>query len=237
MFFIIGADGKEYGPVSVTQIQQWMTGGRANLQTKARHTNETDWQTLGDFPEFGVTPVKPPTVEPVVVPTVTGPTPTFTPVATLTPTGTLPLASRWLRLGAYLLDSIIGCFFVAPGFVILVMAGVFTTPDHPNAALLVAGFITAGTGALLLLGIQIYLLVTRGQTLGKKFLAIRIVNFDDEGNPGFVKVFVLRLFVNGLFGAVPFVGLAYTLVDCCFIFRDDQRCIHDLLAGTKVVVA
>ena len=231
MFFIIGADGKEYGPVSVTQIQQWMTGGRANLQTKARRTNEQDWRTLGEFAEFGGTPVTPQTGEPVLVTNPVGTQAAFSPAA-----GT-PLAGRWLRLGAYLLDSIIGFIFVAPGFVMLMMAGIFTTPDHPNTVLLLAGFITAGSAALVLLGIQIYLLVTRGQTLGKKFLGIRIVNFDDEGNPGFVKVFLLRIFVNGLLGAVPFVGLAYTLVDCCFIFREDQRCIHDLIAGTKVVVA
>jgi uncharacterized RDD family membrane protein YckC len=231
MFFIIGADGKEYGPVSITQIQEWMVGGRANLQTKARHTNETDWRTLGEFVEFGGTPVTPQTSEPLAISSLAGTQSEYA------PTTTRPLAGRWLRLGAYLLDSIIGGFFVAPGFVVLVMAGVFTTPDHPNAALLVAGFIIAGTGALALLGIQIYLLVTRGQTLGKKFLGIRIVNFDDEGNPGFVKVFLLRVFVNGMIGAIPFVGIAYTLVDCCFIFREDKRCVHDLLAGTKVVVA
>lgn len=231
MFFIIGADGKEYGPVSVTQIQQWMSGGRANLQTKARRTNEQEWQTLNAFAEFGGTPVTPPTIEPTVVSAEIA-----VPMA-FSASAALPLASRWLRLGAYLLDSIIGFLFVAPGFVVMVMAGIFTTPDQPNPALLIAGFAIAGTGVLVLLGIQIYLLVTRGQTLGKKFLSIRIVNFDDEGNPGFVKVFLLRIFVNGLIGAVPFVGIAYTLVDCCFIFREDQRCVHDLIAGTKVVVA
>ena len=88
---------------------------------------------------------------------------------------------------------------------------------------------------LALLVIQIYLLSTCGQTLGKKLLGIRIVSFDDETNPGFVKAFLLRVVVNGLIGAVPLVGGVYSLVDACFIFRDDQRCIHDIIAGTKVV--
>jgi uncharacterized RDD family membrane protein YckC len=66
---------------------------------------------------------------------------------------------------------------------------------------------------------------------------IRIVSFDDESNPGFVKAFLLRVFVNGLIGAVPFVGFVYSLVDIFFIFRDDRRCLHDLIAGTKVVKA
>jgi len=53
MFTILGADGKEYGPVTAGKLHEWMAGGRANLQTKARRSGETEWKTLGDFPEFG----------------------------------------------------------------------------------------------------------------------------------------------------------------------------------------
>ena len=52
MFTIMGADGKEYGPVTAGKLHEWIAGGRANLQTKARRDGETDWKTLGDFPEF-----------------------------------------------------------------------------------------------------------------------------------------------------------------------------------------
>jgi uncharacterized RDD family membrane protein YckC len=229
MFTIIGADGKEYGPVTAGQIAEWIAGGRANLQTKARLSGDTTWKTLGDFPEFGVRPSSgpdTPSASPMVAP---GTEPTVV--------AGLELASRWLRLGAYLLDSIIGCLLISPGFVVLMMAGIFSNPDHPNPALLLAGFATVGGGVLILLVVQIYLLVTRGQTLGKMLLGIKIVNFEDEENPGFVKVVLLRLFVNGLIGAVPFVGLAYSFADVLCIFREDRRCIHDLLAGTKVVKA
>jgi len=224
MFTILGADGKEYGPVTAGKLHEWIAGGRANLQTKARREGETEWKTLGDFPElsqFGQASGPAATV-------------TATSVATVT---LLEPASRWLRLGAAILDSIIGGLFVAPGMLMLLMAGVLSTPDSPNPALLLAGFITMGLAFILLLGIQIYLLVTRGQTLGKKFLGIKIVTFDTETNPGFVKVFLLRLFVNGLIGAVPFLGFFYCLADILFIFREDRRCIHDLIAGTKVVKA
>jgi len=56
MFTILGADGKEYGPVTAGKIAEWIAGGRANLQTKARRSDETEWKTLGDFPEFGPRP-------------------------------------------------------------------------------------------------------------------------------------------------------------------------------------
>jgi GYF domain 2 len=52
MFTIMGADGKEYGPVTAGKLHEWIAGGRANLQTKARRSGETEWKTLADFPEM-----------------------------------------------------------------------------------------------------------------------------------------------------------------------------------------
>ncbi len=225
MFTILGTDGKEYGPVTAGKILEWISSGRANFQTKARRASDTEWKTLGEFSEFNTQTV------PVAV------TPASGLPASVPSAASLQLASRWLRLGAAILDSIIGGIFIAPGFLMLFMAGVFSQPDSANPALLLAGFVAVGSGFVLLMAIQIYLLVTRGQTIGKKFLGIKIVNFDDEANPGFVKVFLLRMFVNGLIGAVPFLGIFYSLVDILFIFREDKRCIHDLIAGTKVVLA
>ena len=240
MFIIVGADGKEYGPVSSGQVRAWITDGRANLQTKCRRANETDWKTLADFPEFGADargstpaePAAPPVVTAAGVPAVTVAAP-VQPV--VPPAAGLPLAGRWTRLGAVLLDSLIGCGFALPGGGLLLAAGVLSGGSNPNPAFMLGGFVLLGVALLALLVIQIYLLSTCGQTLGKKLLGIRIVSFDDETNPGFVKAFLLRVVVNGLIGAVPLVGGIYSLVDACFIFRDDQRCIHDIIAGTKVV--
>jgi uncharacterized membrane protein len=52
MYKIIGADGKEYGPVSAELLRQWMAEGRVNGQTMARAESATDWQPLSAFPEF-----------------------------------------------------------------------------------------------------------------------------------------------------------------------------------------
>ncbi len=57
MFTILGADGKEYGPVTTAKIHEWLNGGRANLSTQARRDGETDWKTLGAFAEFNAAPV------------------------------------------------------------------------------------------------------------------------------------------------------------------------------------
>jgi Domain of unknown function (DUF4190)/GYF domain 2 len=52
MFKILGADQKEYGPVSGDQIRQWVAQGRANSQTKAQVAGFTDWKPLAEIPEF-----------------------------------------------------------------------------------------------------------------------------------------------------------------------------------------
>jgi uncharacterized membrane protein YjgN (DUF898 family) len=52
MFTIIGADGKEYGPVSADQIRQWLAQNRLNLAMQVRREGETAWQSLGDLAEF-----------------------------------------------------------------------------------------------------------------------------------------------------------------------------------------
>jgi hypothetical protein len=51
MYKIVGADQKEYGPVSEEQLRQWIAEGRANAQTITRF-GDGPWKPLGTFPEF-----------------------------------------------------------------------------------------------------------------------------------------------------------------------------------------
>jgi hypothetical protein len=55
MYRIIGADQKEYGPVSSEQLKQWINEGRVSGQTRARLETETEWKPVSAFPEFGDT--------------------------------------------------------------------------------------------------------------------------------------------------------------------------------------
>ena len=52
MYKIIGADGKEYGPVSAEQLRQWLNEGRVNQQTRVQVEGSAGWQAMGDVPEF-----------------------------------------------------------------------------------------------------------------------------------------------------------------------------------------
>jgi hypothetical protein len=52
MFKIIGGDGRQYGPVTVEQVREWIAAGRANSQTQIQREGEADWKPLSDFSEF-----------------------------------------------------------------------------------------------------------------------------------------------------------------------------------------
>jgi hypothetical protein len=52
MYYIIGGDQQEYGPLSADQIRQWIAEGRLNAQTQVRLADSTQWQPLTAFPEL-----------------------------------------------------------------------------------------------------------------------------------------------------------------------------------------
>ena len=90
----------------------------------------------------------------------------------------------------------------------------------------------------ILLGVFVYQtawLSLAGQTVGKRIMRIRIVSFHSACNPGFVKAVLLRCWLPALFVSVPYIGLVFLLLDCLSMFRNDRRCLHDLMAGTVVV--
>jgi hypothetical protein len=52
MYKIIGADKKEYGPVSAEQLCEWIQQGRVSAQTLVQAEGQTDWRPVIAFPEF-----------------------------------------------------------------------------------------------------------------------------------------------------------------------------------------
>ena len=51
MYKIIGADGKEYGPITVEVLRQWIAEGRADARTRVLAEGTTEWTTLAEVPE------------------------------------------------------------------------------------------------------------------------------------------------------------------------------------------
>lgn len=163
----------------------------------------------------------------------------------------LRLAERGTRLGASIFDGLI--FGIAGGAAMIV--GDMILRD-PTLSLLVFG------ATLGLLGLYtIVLLSTRGQTIGKRMLGIKIVRTD--GAPaGFVRAVLLRIGVLVAVGAAislaidgpeafaagndtkfpepttaDYIAFAISIGGVLLIFGAARRCLHDYIAGTIVVKA
>ena len=61
MYRIIGADGKEYGPVSLEQLKEWVAAGRVNGQTQVKPEGSADWKRASELPEMAGFLPPPPT--------------------------------------------------------------------------------------------------------------------------------------------------------------------------------
>jgi len=51
---IIGADGKEYGPVALSELQKWVGEGRITGATQVSRSDQQGWSTAASFQELGV---------------------------------------------------------------------------------------------------------------------------------------------------------------------------------------
>jgi hypothetical protein len=52
MYNIVGADGKQYGPVSLEQMRQWVAEGRINAQTQVQAGGAAEWKPAAELPEI-----------------------------------------------------------------------------------------------------------------------------------------------------------------------------------------
>jgi uncharacterized RDD family membrane protein YckC len=149
---------------------------------------------------------------------------------------------------------VVGAVLIGPGFAMMIpwliaqsnaASGHGLSSDYafgtlgggiPFANMPVAAATVFATGWLILMVIQIILLSTRGQSVGKIVAGVRIVRLDGQ-KAGFVHAWLLRNFLVRIFYAVPLAGPIFYLTDVLFIFSDSRRCVHDRVAGTRVVKA
>lgn len=141
-------------------------------------------------------------------------------------------ADRGLRLVARLIDGALMMACFAPAFVAVAIDPDNKEPSPLQLAMIALGLIAA-------LGLFVYqcvLLYRHSQTLGKRWLKIKIVR--NDGSPcSFGRIFGLRMFVIALIEQVPCLGAVFALVNALWIFGAESRCLHDLICDTKVVNA
>lgn len=149
MYKIIGADGKEYGPVPAEVLRQWLDEGRANAQSKVRPDGAADWMALGELPEFRSAPG-----EAVPQP--------IRPLATPAPSATNPLALTGLILGIISVAFSLCCYglpFNVAGLIIsLIALGQTKAPDHQGRGMAIAGLVLSLLSILLALVLLVLVL-------------------------------------------------------------------------------
>lgn len=140
-------------------------------------------------------------------------------------------ATRVQRFIAAMIDGCLGILVTIPLFehyqLWEVMKTGGTVPTEVSIKLAMYGllmfFILHGT-----------LLYRYGQTVGKRVMGLAIVTLDG-GRPHFAHLILNRYLPQWVAGFIPGIGPLLGIVDALFVFRNDKRCVHDLIAGTKVI--
>lgn len=147
------------------------------------------------------------------------------------------LASRGARLGASLIDGVIMFGILMP---LMYVGGYWRAAMDAAAS---GGQPQIGTvllwaliGFAVFAAVQFVPLNATGQTWGKKILGIRIADLEG-GKPPIGRLLGMRYLPVHAVSNIPFIGPLAVLVDILLIFREDRRCAHDLIAGTRVVNA
>lgn len=150
-------------------------------------------------------------------------------------------ATRTLRLAGAIVDSVAWAVFVVP-FVAFTDLGYWTAPIYGELSFPTLSLV----GFALFTAMQGYPLATRGQTIGKWLVGTCIVRADNDEVPTLARTLGLRygtlaigpmatLSVLVLNGVMLYAFIVVGLIDIALIFRRDRRCLHDLIARTKVV--
>ncbi|AEW94314.1 MULTISPECIES: RDD family protein [Streptomycetaceae] len=142
--------------------------------------------------------------------------------------GMPPLAARWRRLVARIADALI--VGIPIGIILGFAWGGYDYNDTNRS------FWQELIYALVYFGYDGYMLTTRGQTLGKRWMRIRVAMLDSgtnpAGRPGWV-----RAAVYALPPVVPCCGSVFWLVNVAWCLWDQpyHHALHDKAARTVVV--
>ena len=156
--------------------------------------------------------------------------PEFQPEPPLTP-GHDNVASRMQRFLAAMIDGVLGMVVSLPLFNYY---GIWELMKTGGEVPFEVSAILTAYSLVMFFVLHGFLLHHYGQTMGKRFTGLAIVTLDGH-RPSFQHLILNRYLPQWIAGLVPIVGPLLSVVNVAFIFRDDKRCVHDLIAGTKVI--
>ena len=140
-------------------------------------------------------------------------------------------ATRNQRLSAAMIDGFLGIIVSIPLFNYYGLWELMRTGGEVSTNISIKLTLY---GLLMFFALHGVLLYRYGQTVGKRLVGIAIVTLDGQ-RPAFGHLILNRYLPQWVAGFVPMIGPVLGVVDALFVFRDDKRCVHDLIAGTKVI--
>ena len=147
------------------------------------------------------------------------------------PVEILPLASLGQRFAAWLIDFLT----IAGPLVVIVYWNLIPPLTNLMASEdALSESISNVVAFLIFLAVHGYLVHTRDQTIGKLALGIKVTKLNGE-SPSTLTQLGLRYGFFYLIDALPQAGAFISFVSVLFIFGRQRRCLHDQLAGTRVV--
>lgn len=211
---IIGGDGAEYGPASLDELKTWIGDGRVAASTQVWRNDLALWTPAARYAELQQALAR-----------------LHASVSPATVNQGLRAAGFWPRLGAYLLDRVI----LAMLFVVICQWKHWEIPVFPQVLTRESyqQFSDQCTQLfpywiLLTVLYEVLLTGTFGATLGKMAVGAKIIGAD--GSPlGYGRA-LLRSLAARFTEMMLFVGYLWIIV------RPDKRGLHDLMAGTRVVL-
>jgi uncharacterized RDD family membrane protein YckC len=211
---IIGGDGAEYGPASLDELKTWIGDGRVAGSTQVWRSDVAHWTPAARYAELQQALARlQASVSPAAV------------------NRTLRAAGFWTRLGAYVLDR----FVLAMFFRMICQWRHWELPVVPQVwnQENLTQFLDKAWQLLpyLILLTVLYDVILNGSfgaTLGKMVVGAKITGSD--GSPlGYGRALLRSL-------AARFVEAAFYVGYLPILVRSDKRGLHDLLAGTRVVL-
>ncbi len=216
---MIGGDGREYGPIPLNELKNWIREGRIGRETLIARSDVGVWLAASKFSELD------PDLRDVYEKNPSLSRHSFEPVG------------FWPRVGAFLLDNIVMwiAFYAVWSWIGLDFAGeppktpVMQTPEDAleffNTYL---PFLAKQWAIYFPMHFLYHVLLngTFGATLGKMIIGAKIVKLDGD-RIGYGRA-ILR-YIGARISDICYIGYLFVA------FRDDKRALHDLIASTRVI--
>lgn len=159
--------------------------------------------------------------------------------SSLSPESTLDIEQNYIpapRFSRWLGSVIDGIILIIPILVLMFLVAFLL-----NGSILHRFFLNGFIGGILISAFALavhaavnYVLMREGQTVGKKIMRTQVRTLDNRIPTVSEQILKRYLFQFGI-SALPIIGSLLGLINSLFIFGKEKRCLHDLVAGTKVI--